>query len=314
MKKFSLILTIFFLVAALLTVLLIAIFDNAILFKAAGLVKDNIWVAGILLLLFLGLLFTGIGSNLARSEGSLFTNGYFQMAMLELFLCAAGLVYYRHHMHQLGQIVLRIAPEKKLDSVNLGFRSPSGAVDTVTAPGVLKNLPAGKYSFEILDREIIYFRTDLILEPAESETLTIPVVLDVKTLTVQSEPAGAEIWFNGLQTSQTPDTFEILTGDTVVMELKLPGYQGYTDTIALNNDMDLGSVRLYKLYMLRISTLYDYTQYLIYDMEGQVVFTGTGLRRVELPEGRYRIAYEIGEGQYKSKTFSLNSSYTVYVP
>ena len=99
MKKFGLILTVFFLVATLLTVLLIAIFDNAILFKAAGLVKDNIWVAGIALLLFLGLLFTGIGSNLARSEGSLFTNGYFQLAMLELFLCAAGLIYYRHHMH-----------------------------------------------------------------------------------------------------------------------------------------------------------------------------------------------------------------------
>ena len=79
-----------------------------------------------------------------------------------------------------------------------------------------------------------------MLETAEIITIEIPVALNIKTLTVQTEPTGAEIWINGVQASQTPNTFNILTGDTVTLELKMPGYQVYTDTISLHENMDLG--------------------------------------------------------------------------
>jgi hypothetical protein len=78
--------------------------------------------------------------------------------------------------------------------------------------------------------------------------------------------------------------------------------------------MDLGIIPLVKLYTLWVSCLYQYTEYKIYDMDDRVVFTASGSRKLQLPQGRYKISFEIGEGQYESKTFLLNYNYTVSIP
>ena len=309
--------TVFFLMTSLIIILLIAIFDNLIFFRVANVIKNYIWPAGIALLIFLVLLSAGVVSNLAKSKGSLISNGYFQLAILELFLLSAGLAYYRYYTQQPGQIVLRLHPETTRDFINLGVKyqsSGSASIDTVTAPGELYNQRAGKYRFETLDQDIVYFHADVVLEPAEIETLVIPIALNIKTLAVQTEPTGAEIWINDLQASQTPYTFKILTGDTVFLELKMQGYQGYADTISLNENVDLGIIHLRKLYTLWVSSLYAYTEYKIYDMDDRVVFSASGSRQLQLTQGRYRIAFEIGEGQYETKTFLLNYNSTIRIP
>lgn len=317
MKKFRMFLTILFLLTSLIIILLIALFDNSTLFRAADVIKNYIWPAGFAMLIFLGLLSAGVVSNHAKSKGSLISNGYFQLAILELFLFSAGLAYYRHYSQQPGQIVLQLHPETTRDVINLGVKyqsSGSASIDTVTAPGVLENRPAGKYRFETIDQDIVYFHTDIELEPGEIETLIIPIVLNIKTLTVQTEPTGAEIWINDLQASQTPYTFKILTGDTVILELKMQGYQGYTDTISLSENVDLGVIPLRKLYTLWVSSRYADTGYKIYDMDDRVVFSASGSRKLQLAQGRYRISFEIGEGQYETKTFLLNYNSTVMIP
>jgi len=105
-----------------------------------------------------------------------------------------------------------------------------------------------------------------------------------------------------------------MAGATVVVELKLKGYESRIDTLVLNADLDMGVVPLRKLYILWISPQYDYTVYLIYDEEGEIVFSGSGSRRLELAEGRYRLAYEIGEGQYSTKSLQLKYNLTVTIP
>ncbi len=117
-----------------------------------------------------------------------------------------------------------------------------------------------------------------------------------------------------MQASQTPYTFKILTGDTVILELKMPGYQGYTDTLGLNENVDLGIIPLRKLYTLWVSSRYADTGYKIYDMDGRVVFSASGSRKLQLAQGRYRISFEIGEGQYETKTLLMNYNYTVAIP
>jgi len=317
MEKFRLFITVFFLLTSLIIILLFAIFDNTIFFRAADLIKDNLWFAGIAVIIFLILLSAGVVSNLADIEGSLISNGYFQLAILELFLVTAGLAYYRHYSQQPGQIVLQLHPETTKDFINLGVKyqiSGSTTIDTVTAPGTLENRPAGKYNIETLDKDIVYYQTDVVLEPEEIETVDIPVVLNIKTLAVQTEPAGAEIWINGLQATKSPHTFEILTGDTVILELKMPGYQGYTDTLSLNENVDLGIIPLRKLYTLWISAHYADIAYRIYDMDDKVVFSSYGSRKLQLAQGRYRLSYEIGEGQYETKTIFLNYNSSVVIP
>ncbi len=317
MKKFQMFFTVLFLLSSLIIILLIAIFDNIIFFKAANVIKNYIWPAGIATLIFLVLLSAGVVSNLAKSKGSLISNGYFQLAILELFLCSAGLAYYRHYTQQPGQIDLQLNPETTRDFINLGVKYQSSgftSMDTVSAPGELANLPAGKYNFETLDQDIVYFNADVVLKPAEIKTLVIPITLNIRTLAVQTEPTGAEIWINGVQATYTPDTFKILTGDTVILELKMPGYQGYTDTLSLNENVDLGIIPLRKLYTLWVSSRYADTGYKIYDMDARVVFSASGSRKLQLAQGRYRISFEIGEGQYETKTFLMNYNSTMMIP
>jgi hypothetical protein len=317
MKSFRLFFTIFFLLTSLIIILLIALFDKMIFFSAADLIKNYIWPAAIALLLFLILLSIGVVSNHADIKPSLINNGYFQLAILELFLLSAGLAYFRHYIQQPGQIILRLDPESTGDFINLGVTyqiSGSTTIDTVTAPGTLDNRPAGNYSIETLDQDIVYFRADVVLEPKEIETLVIPVTPNIRTLAVQTEPTGAEIWINGVQTTQTPDTFKILTGDSVILELKLPGYQGYTDTLRLNENVDLGVISLRKLYTLWISSRYADIVYRIYDWDDKVVFSSYGSRKLQLAQGKYRISFEIGEGQYETKTLLLNYNASVVIP
>jgi len=317
MKKFRLVFTILFLLTSLIIILFITIFDNMIFIKAMDEIKNYLWPAGIAILFFVGLLSAGVATNLANYNGSLISNGYIQLAILELFLLSAGLAYYRHYTHQSGQIVLRLHPEKTKEFINLGLKfqsAESTAIDTVTAPGELYNRRAGNYSFEILDHDIVYFHANVVLEPAEIETLVVPVALNIKTLAVQTEPPGADIWINGLQASHTPDTFNILTGDTVILELKMQDYQEYIDTIRLNENMDLGIIPLVKIHTLQISCLYQYTEYKIYDMDDRIVFAAGGSRKLQLAQGRYRISFEIGEDQYETKTFLLNYNSTVSIP
>jgi len=101
--------------------------------------------------------------------------------------------------------------------------------------------------FETIDQDIVHFHADVLLEPAEIETLVIPVALNSKKLAVQTDPPGADIWINGLQASRTPDTFEIFTGDTVILNLKMQDYQEYIDTLSMTENIDLGVIPLVKL-------------------------------------------------------------------
>jgi hypothetical protein len=295
----------------------IAIFDSPIFFRVADEIKNYLVLAGIATIIFIVLFSAGVVSNMAALKRSLISNGYFQLAMLELFLFSAGLAYYRHYSQQPGQILLQVQPETTRDFINLAVQyqsSGSTSIDTVTAPGTLDNRPAGDYRFETLDQDIVYFHADVVLDPGEIETLIIPVALNIRTLAVQTEPTGADIWINDVQATQTPDTFKILTGDTVLLELKMQGYQGYTDTLSLHENVDLGIIPLRKLYTVWVSSRYAYTEYKIYEKDGRVIFSGTGSRKLQLAQGRYRISFEIGEGQYETKTFMLNYNSTVMIP
>jgi hypothetical protein len=317
MKKFRLFLTVLFLLIALAVIALIAIFDNIILFKAAGLIKQNIWPASIALFIFLILLSAGIVSNLSTARGSVFGNGYFQLAILELFLAAAALAWYWYYLQQPGKFVFQLRPaaEKEKIQLVLQCKTPhSISVDTVTAPGVRHNMPAGDYRLETLDPDIVQYRTDIVLKPAETETIMIPVTINTRTLVVQTDPPGAQIRINGVQATLTPDTLRILSGDTVIIELQMAGYQDYRDTLRLDKDTDLGTIRLLKSYTLWISSRYPDNHYIIYDTDNRLVLSGNGSRKLQLAAGTYRIAYEIGEGQYDTKRVILNYNKTISIP
>jgi hypothetical protein len=315
MQQFRLFFTIIFLLTSLIVISLVFILEQSLLYKIVDIVKNNIWITGISVVVFLVLFSSGVVSNLDSIKPSLIRNGYFQLSILELFLFTAGLAYFWHINQQPGQIVFRLNPESAKEYVNLGVKyQTSDEVETVRAPGKLYKRSAGKYSVEILDEDVVYFQTDVVLEPAKSETLFIPVSLNSKSLSIQTEPSGAEIWINGLQTTKTPHTFDILSGDTVVLELKSSGFQVYSDTLIMDENQDLGIISLKKMYTVWISSRYADTVYNIYDEDNKMIYSSSGSRKLKLAQGRYRLAWEIGEGQYNRKSFLVNYNSTVMIP
>jgi hypothetical protein len=316
MKKILSFLTVLFLLASLIILIIIAIMDTEFLYTVANVIQTHLLISIFVLIVFLGLLSAGIVSNSHRIEGSLISNGYIQLAILELFLITAGLSWFRYYLQQPGQIVLRLSPGETKEYINVGltFQSrESVKTDTVSAPGHLNNRPAGKYLIETLDPDIEYYRTEFVLVPAETEILVIPVALNAKSLAVHSEPTDAEIWIDGLHAANTPHTFEIVNRDTVILALKKEGYQTHLDTISLKQNQELGVISLEKLFALRVSCAYQDLEYRIYDSEKNMVFSGRGSRTVQLPKGNYKLAYEIGEGQYETRSITLDRNLTVNV-
>jgi hypothetical protein len=317
MKKFRSFITVFFLLTSLVVIIGIALYDNMLLAVLLDELKNYLIPAGIAVLIFLILFSAGIATNSGRSLGSLSGNGFFQLAVLELFIVAAGLVYYRYYLQKPAQIIIRLEPEKTRDSIKVGMKyqsSQSSPMDTVIAPATLRHKRPGSYSFETLGRDIVYFDTVISLEPGATETLAIPVVLDFKTLTVNTEPQGADIWIDSVLTAKTPDTLNIFNKDSIILELKMDGYETYADTLALKSNIDLGVIALHKLYTLWIRCNFSDMDYSIYDMNNEMVFTAVGTKKIQLPKGRYRIVYGIGEGQTESKMFSLNYNHSIRIP
>ncbi len=93
MQKFRSFITIAFLLASVITILLIAIFDNMLQLLAVDLINHYLIPTIIVLLIFVVLLSAGIVSNSHRSEGSLIGNGYFQTGYPRIIsdFCRAGL-------------------------------------------------------------------------------------------------------------------------------------------------------------------------------------------------------------------------------
>ena len=313
MKKFLSFLTILFLLSAVITILLLVIVDKAFFLKAGLMIKSYIWLAGLAVILLLGLLSAGIVSNLHNPEGTLISNGYFQSAVSVLFLLTGGLVFIWFQLQLPGTIILQLDPGSPKQQIKMGLTFETAGFDTVTAPAEPSKQPAGNYQVEILDSEIQPFKTGFVLDPGETEKLVIQVALNFKTLRVNSDPENAEIWIDSLHAGNTPYTFEISGRDTVYLELKMAGYQTYVDTVQLTDDMDLGVIPLIKLYTLRISSAYQDFEYRIYDSEGNLVFIARESRSVQLPGGNYKVAYEIGEGQFETKSFNLLKNYTLVV-
>ena len=317
MKKFRSFITLLFLLTSLVVIVGIALYDNMFLAMLLDELKNYLIPAGIAVLIFLILFSAGIATNSGRSFGSLSANGFFQLAVLELILVAAGLVFYRYHLQQPGQIIIRLEPEKTKDSIKVGMKyqsSQPSPMDTVIVPATLHHMRPGNYSFETVDRDIVYFHTVISLEPGATETLAIPVVLDFKTLTVNTEPQGADIWIDSVLTAKTPDTLNIFNKDSIILELKMEGYQTYADTLALKTNRDLGVITLNKLYTLWVRCNYTDMDYSIYNMNNEMIFTAVGTKKIRLPKGQYRIVYGIGEGQTESRSFSLNYNYSIKIP
>lgn len=317
MKKFRSFITVFFLLTSLVVIIGIALYDNVFLAMLLEESKNYLMPAGIAVLIFLILFSAGIATNSGRSFGSLSGNGFFQLAVLELFIVAAGLVYYRYYLHQPGQIVIRLEPGTTKDSIKVGMKYQSSRpspLDTIMAPATLHHMRPGDYSFETVDRDIVYFQTAISLEPGATETLAIPVVLDSKTLTVNTEPPGAEIWIDSVLAAKTPDTLNIFNRDSIILELRMEGYQTYRDTLALKTNRDLGVIALHKLYTLWIRCNFSDMDYSIYDVNNKMIFKAVGTKKIRLPEGRYRIVYPIGEGQTESRRFSLHYNHSIHIP
>ena len=105
MKPFRLFFTILFLLVSISIITLLVIFERGLFVKVMDMISDYLWIAGLAAVIFLVLLSSGIVSNLDSIKRSLINNGYFQLAVLEVFLFSAALGYFWHYSQQPGVFV-----------------------------------------------------------------------------------------------------------------------------------------------------------------------------------------------------------------
>ena len=317
MRTFLSFLTVLFLITSLVIILFISLYDMQFFNVIIGEINRSVLAAGISILIFVILLSAGFATNSGRSFGTLFGNGFFHLAVLELFLFSAGALYYKYYMQQPGQIVIHLGDQRVKDRIKLIVNFHSGSLstsDTVTAPVVLYSRPPGRYSFETIDKDIIPFHTDLTLRSRQIDTVMIPAVLSSRKLAIQTDPEGAEIWIDGSLESITPDTLEIFRNDSMILELKMAGFKTYSDTFLLHADTNLGIIPLLKFYTLRIYCEFSDIEYTVYDQDNNAVFAAAGTHATQVVKGTYRISYGIGEGQTESRTFRINNNATITIP
>ena len=144
MIQFRLFFTILFLFLSFAVFVLIAVFDNALYLRALEFVKNYLWIAGFAAVMFLILLTSGIVSNLDSIKRSLIRNGYFQLAIVMLFIFSAAFGYFWYYNQQPGQVVLRLQSDanKEYVEVAVTYKS-SGTTTLASTPGTAGPVPPG---------------------------------------------------------------------------------------------------------------------------------------------------------------------------
>jgi len=105
-------------------------------------------------------------------------------------------------------------------------------------PASLKSIVPGRHEMEVRMDGYEIWSESLDIE-AETET-TLTAVLDARTgsIKIESEPTEAKIYLDGEETGTTPDTLGPITIGTHSVEIRMDGYEVWSDTATIEPDKE----------------------------------------------------------------------------
>jgi hypothetical protein len=102
-----------------------------------------------------------------------------------------------------------------------------------TTPLLLTTLPTGAHRLTISSPGYQTKDLDITLEGRQPLRQTVSLVSDSGTINLTSDPAGAEVFINGISRGKTPCKVDRIPGGQVTMELKAAGFKPHTRSMTL---------------------------------------------------------------------------------
>ncbi len=103
-----------------------------------------------------------------------------------------------------------------------------------TTPTLITDLPLGRYRAELVKPSYISREIEVHLDSRRPKEFAVKLTSDSATLSIESEPSGAEVTINGIARGTSPCKVERIPSGDVTLELKMDGYKPYSESLRLS--------------------------------------------------------------------------------
>jgi serine/threonine protein kinase/outer membrane protein assembly factor BamB len=199
-------------------------------------------------------------------------------------------------------------------SVNVNLKLKTGTLSVTSTPsdalvyvnGEYKGrtplsleLPPGSYTIKLTKQNYLDYETTLTIQAGETKSISASLV-PIGYLTVDSTPAGAEVYVDNTYIGVTPvESYKLAVG-TYTLLIRKPGYFDYTQTVTISEGKTtiVNAKLILKTATLSVSSTPSNAEVYIGGIyKGQTPIT------VQLPPGTYTV--EIRKEDYKPHTETI---------
>jgi hypothetical protein len=100
-------------------------------------------------------------------------------------------------------------------------------------PTLIADLPFGRYRAKLVKPGYIPREIEMVIDSRSPKKFDVQLTSDAATLALDSEPPGASVTLNGVARGTTPCTVERVPSGIATLELALPGFEPYGQTLKL---------------------------------------------------------------------------------
>lgn len=315
LRKTRKVVTFILLFTTILAIILVGLLNRELYKEMVLIIQKDIYPAILALLVLFGFVVGGVVKNPTKSFDKFLENGLLQIAVLEMFLFVMGIIIFSIYKTGTGTIEVLLESQnqgEQLYALMIYNHENSQTVDTILVPQSLPDKKPGNYTFRLIEKDYKEEKT-ISLKAFKTDTVKLTAKKNTGTLIVDTEPQGAEIWIDDgwFKKLITPDTLKDLERKKINLQLKFNGYLTYEKKdidLKSNPLMNLGTIKLLKLYKIKFSCLWDDIEFTVNNK------TYIGNQKIWLPEGRYTITSRKSNQPYQRKQILVFKDDEILIP
>ena len=103
-------------------------------------------------------------------------------------------------------------------------------------PGIIKSIDSGTHEVEVKKDRYETWSESVDIEADKEKSLTVVLRLKTSSILIDSDPADAVIYLDGEEVGMTPDTLSSIIPGTHEIELRMDGYETWTEIVNVESD------------------------------------------------------------------------------
>ncbi|MGR3174615.1 MAG: PEGA domain-containing protein [Candidatus Scalindua sp.] len=108
--------------------------------------------------------------------------------------------------------------------------------DVGITPGIIKPIDSGTHEVEVKKGGYETWSESVDVEADKEKSLTVVLQIKTSSISIDSDPANAVIYLDGEEVGMTPDTLRSIIPGTHEVEVKMDGYETWTEIINVESD------------------------------------------------------------------------------